>query len=82
MAAQMFFLAWLNEISVSAGIVNPQKEDLEELPGQFGLLVDDVKFFIQSLNDFSEFTDEALNDCITLFTNEVNVSHYDTLSLE
>ena len=54
--------------------VPSQKEDLEELPEQFRLLVLDVEFFIRSLNDFSEFTDEALNDSISVFKNEVKVS--------
>ncbi len=56
------------------GDSNSLKEDLEDLPEQFRLLVLDVEFFIQSLNDFAEFTDEALNDSIAVFKNEVKVS--------
>jgi len=48
-----------------------QKEDLEDLPKQFHLLVQDVDFFLQCLNDFSEFKDEALNDAILVFKKEV-----------
>ncbi|KLO19364.1 WD40 repeat-like protein [Schizopora paradoxa] len=47
-----------------------QKLDLEELPGQFKLLVNDIKFFISCLRDFPDFTDESLYDALSDFEDE------------
>ncbi len=70
----MLFSPKLDLMFVAADSGGTQKEDLEDLPKQFHLLVQDVDFFLQCLNDFSEFKDEALNDAILVFKKEVKVS--------
>jgi hypothetical protein len=47
--------------------------DREDFPGQLGLLARDVITFLRCLNEFPEFTDEALNASILTFEGDLKV---------
>jgi len=59
-----------SEPKENSGLGSHQKLELEWLPAQFKLLVDDIKFFISCLKDFPDFTDESLYDALTDFEDE------------
>ncbi len=50
-----------------------EKLDREEFPGQLGLFARDVITFLHCLNEFPEFTDEALNASILAFEGDLKV---------
>lgn len=59
------------------------KEDLEDLPEQFALLVKDAEFFIACLNDFSEFREiDCRIDTIQSILFDINLksTHYNACS--
>jgi len=47
--------------------------DPEEFPRQIGLLAQDVVTFLHCLNEFPEFTDEAVNSSIVGFEGDLKV---------
>jgi hypothetical protein len=50
-----------------------EKLDPEDFPGQLGLFARDVITFLHCLNEFPEFTDEALNASILAFEGDLKV---------
>jgi len=50
-----------------------EKLDREDFPGQLGLFARDVTTFLHCLNEFPEFTDEALNASILAFEGDLKV---------
>ena len=50
-----------------------EKLDREDFPGQLGLFARDVITFLHCLNEFPEFTDEALNASILAFEGDLKV---------
>lgn len=52
-------------------VVNPPKR--EEFPNQIKLLAQDVITFLHCLNEFPEFTDEAVNASIVAFEGDLKV---------
>jgi hypothetical protein len=50
-----------------------EKLDREDFPGQLGLFARDVITFLHCLNEFPEFTDEALNASILDFEGDLKV---------
>jgi WD repeat-containing protein 26 len=50
-----------------------EKLDREDFPGQLGLFAGDVITFLHCLNEFPEFTDEALNASILAFEGDLKV---------
>jgi hypothetical protein len=50
-----------------------EKLDPEDFPGQLGLFAGDVIKFLHCLNEFPEFTDEALNASIIAFEGDLKV---------
>lgn len=50
-----------------------EKLDPEDFPDQLGLFARDVITFLHCLNEFPEFTDEALNASIVAFEGDLKV---------
>jgi hypothetical protein len=50
-----------------------EKLDREDFPGQLGLFARDVITFLHCLNEFPEFTDEAINASILAFEGYLKV---------
>lgn len=51
-----------------------EKLDIEQFPHYFDSLASDVTTFLNSLNEFPEFTDEAVNISILSFEGDLKVS--------
>jgi WD repeat-containing protein 26 len=47
--------------------------DLEDFPQQLDLLAEDITTFLDCLNEFPEFNDEAVNVCINSFASDLKV---------
>jgi len=47
--------------------------DLEDFPKQFDMLADDITTFLDCLNEFPEFNDEAVNSSINSFASDLKV---------
>lgn len=52
------------------------KLDPEEFPTQIGKLAHDVITFLHCLNEFPEFTDEAVNASIVAFEGDLKVGRF------
>jgi hypothetical protein len=50
-----------------------EKLDPENFPSQLGFFARDVMTFLHCLNEFPEFTDEALNASIVAFEGDLKV---------
>jgi WD repeat-containing protein 26 len=50
-----------------------EKLDIEQFPHYFDALASDVTTFLNSLNEFPEFTDEAVNVSILSFEGDLKV---------
>jgi hypothetical protein len=48
--------------------------DPESFPGQFGSFAEDVVTFLNCLNEFPEFTDEAVNTSMRAFEVDLKVN--------
>ena len=50
-----------------------EEHDPEEFPSQLEMLAKDVQTFLKSLNEFPEFTDEAVNSAILSLEGDLKV---------
>jgi len=47
--------------------------DLEDFPEQFAMFAEDIMNFLDCLNEFPEFIDEAMNSSINSFAHDLKV---------
>ena len=65
---------WRGNQPASKGMVNDGDLDPESFPGQFSGFALDVVTFLNCLNEFPEFTDEAVNTSMRAFEVDLQVT--------